>query len=138
MQRSRRRIVEATAVASVVSAVPSSAHSLVASGDLRSVLDDGLRATRAAGVLIPPGGPSLGRGVIAHFVVSVLVGELLARVVPDRHSVMWGAVAGLVIGIFNLGVVGRHYPAIRELPLGPQLADNMAFGALFAAVVDRP
>ena len=138
MQRGRRRIVEATAVASMISAVPSSVHSLVANGDLRSVFDDGMRATRAAGVLIPPGGPSLRRGVIAHFVVSLLVGEFLARVLPNRHTVIWGAVTGLLIGIFNLGVVGRHFSAIRQLPLGPQLADNMAFGALFAAVVDRP
>jgi hypothetical protein len=138
MQRSRRRIVEATAVATLVSAAPSTAWSFASSGDLRAVISDGLRATRAAGVLIPPGGTSLRRGVIAHVVVSVLVGQLLARIVPDRHPVIWGAVAGLVIGIFNLGVIGRRYPALRELPLGPQLADNMAFGALFGAVVDRP
>jgi hypothetical protein len=97
-----------------------------------------MSATRAVGTLVPPGRPGLVRGAVAHFVVSVLVGELLGRILPDRHSVGWGALAGLAIGVVNVGVVGRHFSAIRELPLGPQLADNMAFGALFAAVVDRP
>ena len=138
MQRSRRRIVEATAIAGLVSGAPSAAHAFNASGDLRAVVDYGMRATRAAGTLVPPGKPGLTRGVLAHIVVSFLVGELLARVLPNRHAVIWGTVAGLFVGAFNLGVVGRRFPAIRELPLGPQLADNMAFGALFAAVVDRP
>jgi hypothetical protein len=137
VKRSRRRIVEATAVAALAGGTPSTAQALVIGRDLQVVVDYGIRATRAAGTLVPPGRPGLVRGAIVHFVVSVLVGELLARVLPDRHSVLWGALAGLLIGVVNVGVVGRHFSAIRELPFGPQLADNMAFGALFAAVVDR-
>ena len=44
-----------------------------------------------------------------------------------------GAVAGLVIAAFDLGVVGRRYPAIKALPAIPQCGDHMAFGALVAA-----
>jgi hypothetical protein len=136
--RSRRRILEAIAVAAIFGGAPSAVHALVTGGGVRSVADYGIGATRAIGTLMPPGKPGLVRGVIAHFVVSVLVGEVLARVLPDRHPVCWGAGAGLGIGLFNVGVVGRRFPAIRALPLGPQLADNVAFGALFAAVVERP
>jgi hypothetical protein len=109
----------------------------VAGGDLRDVVGYGIRATRAVGTLVPPGRPGLVRGAIVHFVVSALVGELLGRLLPDRHSVLWGALAGLVIGVVNVGVIGRHFSAIRQLSFAPQVADNMAFGALFAAVVDR-
>jgi hypothetical protein len=136
--RSRRRILEATAVAGILGGAPSAVHALVTGGGVRSVAGYGLGATRAIGTLVPPGTPGLARGVTAHFVVSLLVGELLARVLPDRHPVRWGAGVGLGIGLFNVGVVGRRFPAIRALPLGPQLADNVAFGALFAAVVGRP
>jgi len=64
-------------------------------------------------------------------------GEMLARTLPDTHTVSWGATAGLTIGLFNLGVIGRHFPEISALPLIPQLADNIAFGVVFALVVDR-
>jgi hypothetical protein len=42
------------------------------------------------------------------------------------------------MGLIGAGVVGRRFPAIRELPFGPQLADNVAFGIIFAVVADRP
>ncbi|HEY1828432.1 MAG TPA: hypothetical protein VGF87_10445 [Acidimicrobiales bacterium] len=138
MQRSRRRVVEATALAGILGGAPSATHALVVGGDLRSVVDYGLRATRAVGTLIPPGRPGLLRGTLAHFGISFLVGAVLARVLPRRHSALWGAAAGLGIGAFNLSVIGRRFPDIAALPLAPQLADNMAFGAVFALVVDRP
>jgi hypothetical protein len=136
--RSRRRIVEAAAIAGVLSGAPSATCAVVAGGSLRSLVDYGINATRAAGTLIPPGRPGVVRGLIAHCVMSLLVGEALARLLPKRRSVIWGGVGGLCIGTFNLGVIGRRLPAIRALSLGPQLADHVAFGALFAAVVDRP
>jgi hypothetical protein len=40
--------------------------------------------------------------------------------------------------VINVGVIGRAFPAIRELPLMPQLADNVMFGMVFALVLDRP
>jgi hypothetical protein len=95
-------------------------------------------ATRAVGTLVPPGRPSFIRGAIVHLGISVTFGEALARTLPQRRSVVWGAAAGLAIGVINVGVIGRRFPAISALPLIPQLADNAAFGALFAAVADRP
>src|SRR5579872_2687382 len=122
MMRCRRRVLQATAIAGVVGGLPSATHALIAGRDLRSVVDYGLGATRAIGTLVPPGKPGLLRGVVVHFAISTVVGEFLARSLPRRHSVIWGAVAGLFVGLFNVRMVGRRFPAIRELPLGPQLA----------------
>ena len=41
-----------------------------------------------------------------------------------------GAVAGLAIAALDLGIAGRRFPRIRALPLAPQLADHVAFGAI--------
>jgi hypothetical protein len=41
-----------------------------------------------------------------------------------------GAVAGLAIAAVDLGVIGRRFPRISALPLAPQLADHVAFGAI--------
>jgi hypothetical protein len=42
------------------------------------------------------------------------------------------------MGLVGVGVIGRRFPAIRDLPFGLQLADNVAFGVIFAFVADRP
>ena len=94
-------------------------------------------ATCAIGTLVPPGRPGFVRGAIVHLGISVACGEVLARALPERNSVSWGAAAGLAIGVVNVGVIGRRFPAIRALPLVPQLADNLAFGVVFAFIVDR-
>ena len=94
-------------------------------------------AACSVGALVPPGRPDFKRGALLHVGISVVCGEGLARTVPETNSVIWGACAGLAIGVINVGVIGRRFPAIAALPLVPQLADNVAFGALFAFVVDR-
>ena len=94
-------------------------------------------ATCAIGTLVPPGRPGFIRGAIVHLGISAACGEALARALPEHNSVGWGAAAGFAIGVVNVGVIGRRFPAIRALPLVPQLADNTAFGLVFAFVVDR-
>ncbi|MEO5575375.1 MAG: hypothetical protein ABIR67_00420 [Gaiellaceae bacterium] len=57
----------------------------------------------------------------------------------DRAEVRgaWrGALAGLAIAVLDLGVVGRRFPRIGELPLLPQLADHVAFGAIACVLLD--
>jgi hypothetical protein len=41
-----------------------------------------------------------------------------------------GAVAGLMIGLVDLEIIGRRYPAIQQLPRIPQYVDHMVFGML--------
>lgn len=124
-------------MAAVLSGVPSTLISLRRHRALRPAIADVLSATRAAGTLLPPGRPGVARGAVAHVGVSVLCGELLGRTLPERRSALAGAGAGLVIGVVNLMIVGRGFEQIRALPLGPQLADNVAFGLVFALMADR-
>jgi hypothetical protein len=135
--RGRRRILQATAVAAALGGVPSTLEVFRCQRDVRSVVTYVWDATCAVGTLVPPGRPGFIRGALLHVGISVLCGEGLARTVPESRSVIWGAGAGLAIGVINVGVIGRRFPAIAALPLVPQLADNVAFGAVFAFVVDR-
>ncbi len=137
MARDRRSVSEAVIAAAAFSGAPSTFHALLLRQSLRSTADYVLEATRAAGTLLPPGRPGVVRGAVVHIGISFACGELLARTLPRRHSAAWGAAAGLAVGVVNLGVIGRRFPAINALPLGPQLADHVAFGTLFALVADR-
>jgi hypothetical protein len=137
MARDRRRVIEATLVASTVSGLPSTLHAFLERRSLRSAAGYVYDATRAVGTLVPPGRPAFGRGVVVHLGISMVCGEALARTLPRDHSALWGAAAGFVIGVINVGVIGKAFPAIRDLPLMPQLADNVMFGTVFALVLDR-
>ena len=125
-QTIRNRII-AVAAAGTVSGLPSTVHALVTSGSA-------LAATRAAGALL--GRASVPRGIVAHVTLSVSWGYLLAKTLPAGHRVAAGLVAGAAIAALDLGVVGRHVPAIRALPQLPQWADHLAFGAVLGAVLD--
>jgi hypothetical protein len=137
MARDRRRVTEAIVVAGTLGGVPSTLHALLAGGSVRAAAVYAYEATCAVGTLVPPGRPGFGRGAIVHIGISAVCGEMLARTLPRRCSSAWGAAAGLAIGVVNVGLIGRLFPAIRNLPLVPQLADNVAYGLVFALVVDR-
>lgn len=135
--RSPRRILEATIAASLLSATPSVLFTVRRDG-VGGAWRYGVRATAAIGTLAPPGRPNLVSGAAIHFMISAGFGRVLGRLLPQRNSVLWGAGAGAAMGLIGAGVIGRRFPALRELPFGPQLADNVAFGIVFAVVADRP
>lgn len=122
--------------ASVLAGTPSLCAALPREGILGS-WRYGIQATRAIGVLVPPWRPSLVKGAVAHFAISAVAGEVFGRFLPARHTLAWGATGGAVMGFVNVGLIGRRFPAIRALPFGRQVADNVAFGVIFAVVADR-
>ena len=125
-------------MAAVLSGAPSVVHALATERSLRGAARYGVEATRAIGALAPPGRPGLVRGAVMHGAISVAIAEALGLALPRECSIAWGAVAGLGVGALNLGVIARRwFPELAALPLGAQLADNAAFGAVFAAVADR-
>jgi hypothetical protein len=132
MPRRLRDVATATAVTSVVSGAPSTLHA-IATG--RGVLD----AARAAGTLVPgrEDRPGLIAGGVVHFLISGFWGLVLGSVLPRRHTVTWGAIAGLGIAAISLPTVGRRRPAIAALPQVPQWLDNVAFGLAMGWLLSR-
>ena len=126
------RVLRAAAWAAALSGIPSTAHAL-------AIGRDPLEAAYAAGTIVLPGATSparlLAAGVTAHLAISL--GWTVALDRAGVRSAGRGALAGLAIGAFDLGLVGRRMPRIRALPLLPQLADHAAFGAIAARLL-RP
>jgi hypothetical protein len=123
--------VRAALVAAALSGLPSTAHALATGRDA-------LEATKAAGALLvgedAPAPLRVAAAVPVHLAVSFFWGVALERALPPRRQVLLGAVGGLAIAAVDLGIVGRRVPAIRRLPLAPQLADHALFGAVVGAL----
>lgn len=130
--RPLRDAVRAGLLAAAVSGVPSTLHALATGREP-------LAAAEAAGSLLLPGERRrtrlLAAAVPVHLGISLGWAIVLAAVLPRRRTVLAGAVGGLAIAALDLGVVGQRFPRIRELPLGPQLADHVAFGLTVAAAL---
>ena len=127
-------MVAAGAVAAAVGGVPSTAHALATGRDP-------LEATLAAGSLLLPRETRRARLFLAaapvHLALSLGWAFVLARTLPRRRTPIAGAAAGLAIAALDLGVVGRRYPRIRALPLTPQVADHVLYGATVGLVLAR-
>ena len=126
--------MKAWVVAALVSSAPSTAYSVAAGRDP-------LEATKAAGTLVlPDDAPPLllvAAAAPVHLALSFFWAAVLERTLPARNRTAWGAAGGLAIAALDLGVVGRRFPAVRRLPLAPQLADHALFGAVVGALSRR-
>ena len=123
----------AGAVAALPSGLPSTLHALLTGRDP-------LEATTAAGsILLPREERTLvlvAAAVPVHLALSLAWGVALARALR-RPTVPRGIAAGLAIAALDLGLVGPRFPRVRALPLVPQLADHVVYGAAAAAVLQR-
>jgi len=136
-------------VAGGLSGLPSTLHALLTGRDP-------LAAARAAGNLLLPADSSpaalLMAGGLTHGAISLGWGCAVAqflRIAAVRptssgpRALVTGAIAGAAIAALDLGLLahgptGRRWPLIRALPVGPQILDHIAFGAVAAAVAQRP
>ena len=127
-----RDALAAGAWAAVLSGVPSTLHALATGRDP-------LEATKAAGSILLPGErrtlPLVAAAVPVHLALSLGWALVLARL--GVRGPLRGAAAGLAIAALDLGVAGRAVPRVRALPLGPQLLDHAAFGAIVGVRLAR-
>jgi hypothetical protein len=126
--------IAAGSVAAVVSGLPSTAWALAAG-------DDPLEATLAAGSILLPNERRRGRLFVAaipvHLALSLGWALVLERALPRGGEFATGALAGLGIAALDLGIVGRHFPRVRALPVLPQIADHVAYGMTVGCVLAR-
>ena len=126
-RRDLREMLRTTAVAATVSGLPSTVHAL-ASGR------DPLEAAQAAGTLLLPRCNRRAKLLLAaipiHLGISLMWTALLSLVLPRRHGALSGGFAGIAIAVVDLSLAGRRFPRVRALPLAPQVADHVLFGAI--------
>ena len=124
--------VRAAAWAALLSGAPSTLHALAAGRDP-------LEATVAAGSILLPGETRRTRLLAAAFPVhlALSLGWALALDRTGVRGARRGALAGLAIGVVDLSLAARVRPRIRALPLLPQLADHVAYGAVAGHMLAR-
>lgn len=124
--------LKAGAPAALLSGIPSTVHALVTEGDP-------LAPTMAAGSILLPRerrrARLLAAAVPAHLGLSAAWAIVMGRLLPRRHGVIEGTIAGLAIAAIDLGLIGRRFPRIRELDPLPQIADHIAYGVIVATVL---
>ena len=127
-----RRALEAGVWAAAFGGVPSTVHA-IATGR------DPLEATLAAGSLLLPHETRRGRLLVAAVPVHLgaSLGWALTLEAARIRGVARGALAGIAIAAVGLGAGRARSPRFRTLPLLPQLADHVAYGAIVGAVLDR-
>ena len=132
--RSLGRTIRAGLAAAALSGAPSTIHAF-------STGRDPLEATYAAGSLLLPDERRRTRlfaaAIPVHLTISLGWAVVLSAILPRRRTALAGAAAGLAIAAIDLGVVGRRFPRLRSLPMGPQIADHIAYGVIVAAVLER-
>lgn len=139
-----RDAMRAGAVAAIVSGVPSTVWALVSG-------TDPLEPSLAAGAMVLPGTTGRVRLLVAaagaHTVLSLGWAQVLA-VVPTRPRLLRrsraagaarGAAAGLAIAALDLGLAhasrAPRLRAIRALPVLPQVADHVVYGAVVGGLL---
>lgn len=129
-----RAILEAFSVASIFSGGPSTLHALVTGGDP-------MAATKAAGAMFVAADAEpwllYGSAALVHLSVSALWTIVLARTLPNERTYLAATGAALGIAALDLGIIGRFFPSIVALQVGPQVADHLAFTLLVAWVLKR-
>src|SRR5688500_10369088 len=124
--------LEAGLWAAALSGAPSTLHALATGRDP-------LEASLAAGSMLLPHETRPARLLVAAAAVHVAL-SLGWAVVLERAQVRGatrGALAGLTIAALDLAAGRALFPRIRRLPLTPQVADHVAYGAIVGRLLAR-
>ncbi len=133
--------VRAGAVAAVLSGVPSTAWALVRG-------TDPLAPSLAAGAMLLPNASGrsamLGAAAVVHATLSLGWAHILAagaRAPTTTQGLLRGAAAGLAIAAVDLALAhavrSPRLERVRALPVLPQVADHVVYGALVGGLLPR-
>lgn len=123
--RTKRELLYAWALASVLGGIPSTVYALLTGGDP-------LEATRAAGAMV--GRPdSIIAAAAVHLAVSAFWSIVLWLALPRRRTMLWALLASAAIAVLSLRIVAPFFfPDVAALAFWPQFADHLMWGACFA------
>jgi deazaflavin-dependent oxidoreductase (nitroreductase family) len=123
--------VAAGTVAAVISGAPSTVHAMLSGRDP-------LEPSLAAGSLLLRDEHTRGRllaaAVVSHMSLSLGWAVVLAGTLPRQRSALAGAAAGIAIAALDLGLAGRRFERVQQLPTLPQVADHILYGTVVGAV----
>ena len=75
---------------------------------------------------------------VVHPIVSLFWSVVLWRALPRRATLEWAMLAAVLIGLLDLKVIApAFFPAVAALDFWPQMADHLAWGAVFGLTVQR-
>ena len=125
--RSKRILLYAWLLATLLSGIPSTLYALVTGGDP-------LEATRAAGAMVIDADARfralfLAAGFV-HASVSLFWTLILWLVLPYRRTMLWALAASVAIAILDLQLIApTFFPEVAALNFWPQFADHLMWGA---------
>jgi hypothetical protein len=133
MRLDRRDLFTAWLAATVFSGAPSTLYAFVSGADP-------LEATRAAGAMIAPAGagtPTLvAAAALVHPAVSLFWAAVFSALLPRRHAALWAVAGSVVVALLDLRLIAPpFFPAVAALPLWPQFADHVMWGALLGGTL---
>jgi hypothetical protein len=125
--RTKRDLLYAWLLATLLSGVPSTLYALLTGGDP-------MEATRAAGAMLlsieAPPRKLVAAAAIVHAMVSLFWASILWFVLPFRRTVWWALLASAAIAILDLGIIAPvFFPEVAALAFWPQFADHLMWGA---------
>jgi len=128
--RTRRELLYAWLLATVLSGIPSTAYAILTGRDP-------LEATRAAGAMIGLPG-SIVAAALVHASVSFFWALVLWLALPYRRPIFWALVASAAIAILDLRVIApTFFPEVAALQFWPQFADHLMWGACVGFAFER-
>ena len=133
--RTKRELLNAWLLATLLSGIPSTLYALATGGDPAA-------ATRAAGAMLLPSQTGYGQLLVAaalvHGLVSLFWAVLLWIALPERHTTLWALAASVAIAFVDLRLVApAFFPEVAALAFGPQLADHLMWGACVGVAFQR-
>ena len=130
LMRTKRALVYAWLLATVLSGIPSTLYALLTG-------DDPLEATRAAGAMIGLPG-SIAAAALVHAAVSLFWSFVLWCVLPYRHGMFWALAASAGVAILDLRLLAPvFFPEVAALDFWPQFADHLAWGVCVGFALER-
>ena len=128
--RTKRELLYAWLLATLLSGIPSTVYALLTGGDP-------LEATQAAAAMLLRSESSLIRMLLAatlvHASVSLFWSIVLWLALPRRRTMLWALLASAAIALVDLRVIApAFFPEVAALAFWPQFTDHLMWGACYS------